>query len=344
MILLHLIRVVLMAGCTVVGGVAGTGMAGSARQCPFLAVIEREAMLAQLGREPRFGRMTVGAVGAKNAKVEIRFGVAGQAITGRTLELLIVVAGCAVRRGVSPGQRPDRGVVEWRHAVQTIVAGLAAGAKEGGVFLYEAGNGRFMAGLAGGICYLARFLLSMAAGTGHLAAIKINYMVRQAKVGAFMIKRHAIHGGGQPGSCCVAAGAVGAKQGKMLGGLGVASNARLRRLLEIAVSVAALALGNFVCPGQGKQLSVLRHCKVRQAVQPIVAVEAGRPVRFVVPRHKLCIQLTMAAGTTAICHAVVAWLHMAIGTNDVGAVAGQAVVVQGKAGDGVVKLGQSSGL
>ncbi len=224
-------------------------------------------MLAQLGGQPGINRVAVGAISAKDALVNFRFGVAGYTFARGALEHLIHMAGGAFGHSVPPSQWPNVGMVKISHAVQTIVAILAAWAKEGGVFNHEGGNGRCMASFTRRIRHGNGVLTCVAMGAGKFTAVKICDVAGEAKTGgALMVKWGIVKRGGLPGNRAVAAAAIRAKHRLVLFRLGVAGHTFLWRTLKFTARVAAFAARGFVRAGQGKLLGVLGHRKVRHSV------------------------------------------------------------------------------
>ena len=191
-----------------------------------------------------------------------------------------------------------------------------------------------------GIGYWKGVFPGVAMGAAHIAAVKIGDVAGQAEAGgAFVVKRFAIDRGGLPGDGGVAAGAVGAKHRLVFLRLGVAGCTFLRRACEVATGMAAFAACGFVGTGQGKQLGVLGHGKVRHGIQPIVAVQAVGSVRFVVLGYKFSIQFAVAVGAGAVFYGVAAFVDMAVGTGHFSVGAANIVVSEGKIGQAVVKVG-----
>ena len=320
MFILHLFHIVLVASCAIVNRVAGAGVASGAFQHALLAVVQREGVLAQLGGQPRFCCVAVGTVGAKNAKVNFWLGVAGDAFTGCAQEHLVLVADGTFSGGMLAFQWENGGVVKIAHAVQPIVAILAAWAKKGGVFGDEDGNGRSVTLFTRRVSYWNWVFTFVAMGTTHLTTVKISDVAGKAEAGgALMVKRLAIDGGGLPGDGSVTAGAIGAKHCLMICWFGMAGNAFLWRAFKFATRVAAFAICGFVGTRQGKQISVLSQGKVRHRVQAVVAIETVGSICLVVPGHKVGIQFAVAACAGAVLHSVVAFINVAIGAGDFGA-------------------------
>ncbi|MAT95560.1 MAG: hypothetical protein CL608_00210 [Anaerolineaceae bacterium] len=177
-------------------------------------------------------------------------------------------------------------------------------------------------------------------GAAHFTAVKIGDVAGQAEAGrALVVKRRALNRGRLPGGGGVAAGAISAKHRLVFFRFGVADGALLWCAFEFTTDVAAFAACTFVRAGQGKQLGVLGHGKVRHRVQSIVAVEAVGSECLVMLDDEFSVTLAMTVGAGAVLHGVAAFVGVAVGAGQFGIGAANVVVGQGKIGQAVVEVG-----
>ncbi len=79
-------------------------------------------MEAQIGWSPGFNRMAILALQSEAPHMDLWFGMAVDALTGSPREYLLLMAGCAIDRGMHPFQRKNLSVVKITEPVNPIMA------------------------------------------------------------------------------------------------------------------------------------------------------------------------------------------------------------------------------
>lgn len=118
------LRVFVAAIAGVLG--VGRGVARLTRRIDATAVIEREAVILQLRRNPSLGGVTRVALCAEQTGVNLRIGMTRNTRLGRAFEFVVDVALRALRRGVFAVQGKRRlAVIEILQVARTVVTALA---------------------------------------------------------------------------------------------------------------------------------------------------------------------------------------------------------------------------
>jgi hypothetical protein len=169
----------------VVAGVLGVraNVAGDTINVALPAVIQWKGVLQQLCRLPGLGGVAVGAVYAKQAGMNGRFGVAPHTIAGRAAEHFVNVAGSAFLGGVLPTQWPNLVVIKIGHFAVAVMAAQAILAKLGDVPGHKFRGLRLVALDALRLAKADRLRGSVTSAAGERRAIEIGYVGQQAKTG-----------------------------------------------------------------------------------------------------------------------------------------------------------------
>jgi len=167
-----------------IAGISGVGLqvTGLAGQLFRRAVLQRKNVPGQVGRRPGFCGVAASAICAKLLAVNVWFPMAGGACAGCAGISLVGVAIAAVCCGVSALQGKKLVVVKTGHPVLAIMAINAAcpirfDVPGGELVVFVSVAGEAVERIAGNP------ILAVAAFAGKRAALVINLMVDQAKVG-----------------------------------------------------------------------------------------------------------------------------------------------------------------
>lgn len=166
-----------------IGDVTGQAKAG------FADMVKHNAVHA--GRRPRGGCVTVNAVGAKQAGVFFRFGMAGEAVARLLLKFATIVTIFARSVKMCTGKGKDLGMssdVKVGHRVVPVVAGKTILAVSGDVSCHERRVGVPVAVGTVGLGHCKRAFLHVAAGTVEGLFGIIDEVMHQRKVGEIVVE------------------------------------------------------------------------------------------------------------------------------------------------------------
>ena len=96
-------------------------MADFAGNFTFASVIQWKLMQFQLRRNPLTRCMTVLALNAKEAFVDLRFGMTQNTLFWSVLEYFVRMAGFTINFSMAPIQREDKFVIKINHPVNTVM-------------------------------------------------------------------------------------------------------------------------------------------------------------------------------------------------------------------------------
>ena len=137
MFALDLVRVVFVAGRTIIERVAGGDVTGGAIKQALFAMVEWEIMLTETSRQPGVDGMTVITGLAENPQMDLRFLMASNTFPWRTVKQFIYMAGLTCLHQVLTFHRPDIVMVKISHFTAAMVTALTIKTKLFNMIIHE---------------------------------------------------------------------------------------------------------------------------------------------------------------------------------------------------------------